>query len=106
MEYTVIITRQPGMRWRATVPALPDCVAEAPTRDEVLEHIREQIKQVMLYSEVVRLQVPVVPEITETPSAETIQTPWHWFGFFQDDPTWADLFDEIERQRNEHVIEP
>ena len=24
------------------------------------------------------------------------ETPWQWFGAFQDDPTWGPLFDEIE----------
>jgi predicted RNase H-like HicB family nuclease len=105
MEYTVIITRQPGMRWRATVPALPECVAEAATRDEVLVNIQEQIKTFISQSEVVRLQVPIVttPEAT---AAEAVSTPWHWSGVFQDDPTWGDLFDELERQRDEYLIEP
>jgi predicted RNase H-like HicB family nuclease len=105
MEYTVIITRQPGMRRRATVPALPECVPEAATRDEVLASIQEQIQTFISQSEVVRLQVPIVPTPQAT-ATEAVPGSWHWSGVFQDDSTWGDLFDEIERQRDEHLIEP
>ena len=27
------------------------------------------------------------------------ESPWQWFGWAKDDPTWDELFEEIERQR-------
>ena len=39
----------------------------------------------------------------ESPS-ESVTTPWHLFGVFQNDPQWGQIFDEIERQRDECLI--
>ena len=105
MEYTVILTRQPGAPWRAAVPILPDCAVEAPTREQALEKIRERITVVTSHSEVLRLRVPAAPKTTGEQLSEASQTPWQWFGAFQNDPTWGLLFDEIERQRDAHLME-
>jgi len=103
MEYTVILTRQPGAPWRAAVPVLPNCTVEAPTRTEALEKIQERIITVTSHSEVLRLHVPAAPQATAKQPSKASQTPWQWFGTFQDDPTWGPLFDEIERQRDAHL---
>ena len=104
MEYTVILTRQPGAPWRASVPVLPDCAIEAPTRAKALEEIQKRILLVTNYSEVLRLQVPAAPKMADEQLLKASQTPWQWFGAFQDDPTWGSLFDEIERQRNGQLL--
>ncbi len=104
MEYTVILTRQPGAPWRAAVPILPDCSVEAPTRTEALEKIQERIVVITSHSKVLRLHVPAAPKVTGEQLARASQTPWQWFGAFQDDPTWSALFDEIERQRDAHLM--
>ena len=41
MHYTVILEREPDGGYVATVPALPGCVSQGDTRDEVLKNIRE-----------------------------------------------------------------
>jgi predicted RNase H-like HicB family nuclease len=104
MEYTVILTGQPGTPWRAAVPILPDCTVEAPTRSQALEKIRERIAVVTSHSEVLRLNVHAAPKTTGEELSATSQTPWQWFGAFQNDPTWGLLFDDIERQRDAHLL--
>jgi len=93
MEYTVFLTQQPDRRWRATIPDLPNCVVEAATRSEALVNIQRLAVAVFKRSEVVRLQIPM--DVDGQPIG---------FGAFQDDPTLASLFDEIERQRDSHVV--
>ncbi len=41
MQYTVILEREPDGGYVATVPALPGCVSQGDTRDELLRNIRE-----------------------------------------------------------------
>jgi len=41
MRYTVILEREPDGGYVATVPALPGCVSQGDTRDEVMENIRQ-----------------------------------------------------------------
>ncbi len=105
MEYTIFLTGQSGALWRATVPWLPECVVEAPTRAEALEKIQQRIRAVVNQVEVLRVELSDVPKTTYKPLPTVSQTPWQWFGVFQDDPTWGLLFDDIERQRDEHLTE-
>jgi predicted RNase H-like HicB family nuclease len=104
MNYTTLLTQKNGTSWRAVVPGLPECVAEAPTREEVLAKIQECIIEVVSHSEVIQLQVPVTPKTTNGQILQASQTPWAWFGAFADDPMWGQIFDEIERERNMHLI--
>ncbi|RLC02065.1 MAG: hypothetical protein DRI57_30420 [Deltaproteobacteria bacterium] len=32
------------------------------------------------------------------------ETPWHLMGIFKDDPTWGEIFDEIERERDKDWV--
>jgi predicted RNase H-like HicB family nuclease len=41
MRYTVILEREADGGYVATVPALPGCVSQGDTRDEVMRNIRE-----------------------------------------------------------------
>ena len=40
MRYTVILEQEPDGGYVATVPALPGCVSQGDTRDEVMGNIR------------------------------------------------------------------
>ena len=97
MEYTVFLTQQSNTHWEATIPELPNCVVAAATRAEALANIQHLAVAVVKRSEVVRLHVPTAP------LTEIIQTP-PGFGAFQDDPTLASLFAEIERRRDANLI--
>ena len=101
MEYTVVLTKKPNSHWHAVVPALPTCEAEAETREDVLAQIKDEITQ--YHIEVVKI------EVTEAEGAyrqnghpEEIESNplLKWAGAFRDDPTWDEMFDEIERRRD------
>ncbi|MCE7980602.1 MAG: hypothetical protein DYG89_05370 [Caldilinea sp. CFX5] len=113
MQYTTVLTHQPGQPWRAVVPALPDCVAEAPTRAEVIEKITECVQDTIQYTEILQLQVQVTPRNGNSESTinqeqeanpDVTSVPLDLMGIFQDDPQWGQIFDEIEQRRNEHLI--
>jgi len=93
MKYTVLITKENSGNFRAVAANLPYCQVQANTRDQALSEIRDQISRLLSQTEMVQLEIPS----THSPRLEEI--PWQWFGAFQDDPTWAPLFEEIERQR-------
>ena len=43
MGYTVILEQEPDGGYVASVPALPGCITQGDTRDEVLRNVREAI---------------------------------------------------------------
>lgn len=102
MQYTVFLTGQSNKRWRASVPVLPDCEVEAGSRDEALAKIQERIRAVVERVEVLRVEVAVRLKVNGSDSVS--ETPWEWFGVFQDDPSWGSLFDEIERERDQRLV--
>ena len=96
MKYTVLLTEKRDGSVMIAVPGLPDCTVEATTRDEALKRARESINRMMSRSEILQLDVGTEPDS----KSRHFGTPWEWFGTFKDEPTWGQLFDEIERQRN------
>lgn len=105
MEYTVVITKEPDTPWRAFVPALLNCKAEAETRDEVVERIKERVAQCHL--EVLRIEVPDSEKSQKSNGSSDEKSRGSildFAGIFRDDPTWGALFDEIERQRDQHLV--
>lgn len=96
MKYTVILTEEANGNFYATVPGLPDCQVEAPTRREVLHTLRERISMIVSRSEILQLDIPTAPKAIDVQR----QTPWEWFGKFHGDQSWGQLFDEIEEQKD------
>jgi len=104
MEYTTLLTHQPGFPWRAVVPGLPDCVAEAATRTEVLVKIQERIVETVSYTEILQVDVPVSPKSANGHPIKQA-TPWQWFGTFRDDAQWGELFEDIDQQRDAQLMD-
>jgi predicted RNase H-like HicB family nuclease len=96
MKYTVVLTEKLNGNIHVTVPGLPDCTLEAPTRDEALEKARESIARIVSQSEFIQLDVPMEP----TSNGFHLDTPWQWFGTFKGNPSWANVFEQIEQQRD------
>ena len=42
--------------------------------------------------------------IPKTASKGAEKTPWHMMGMFRDDPSWGEMFDEIERERDKDIL--
>lgn len=107
MEYTVVITKDPHAPWRAVVPTIANCEAEAETREEVLERIQAALASLPeRHIEVVKIEVPAVPISVSTNGTgyTTFEKEWPHYGIFKDDPTLDEMFDEIERQRDAHRV--
>jgi len=95
MKYTVMLKEENG-HIQATVPALPECMVKAPTRSEAISTIRQAISEIISRIEIIQIEVNAEPK-----SGNLLhETPWEWFGAFENDPTWGELFDDIERRRN------
>jgi len=107
MEYTVFITKESDSLWRAVVQELPECKAEAETRDQVITAIKTRLAELMRYTEVIRIEAPAPTMQTQSLNGEvgytTFEQEWPDFGAFRDDPTLDELFDDIERRRDAHL---
>lgn len=104
MQYTIVINEQPDGRWQAFVPFLPNCTAEAPTREAVLERVQENLLAATSKVEVLQLEVPANGS-QNGHHKQSVQQEWPGFGAFKNDPWLNEIFDEIERQRDATVAE-
>ena len=98
MQYTVMLTKDADAHWRAVVPALPEYVAEAATREAALAQLSERLAQAQPQIEFVQV---VVPDATTNGQASVTATtdPWPYFGAYAGDPNWGAFFEELDRQR-------
>jgi hypothetical protein len=99
MQYTVMLTKQSDASWRAVVPVLPECVAEAATREEALARIKERIAQAQQRVEFVQVEVPGGFALNGNQSAGTFEETWPYFGAFKGDPNWGAFFEELDTLR-------
>jgi predicted RNase H-like HicB family nuclease len=60
LRYTVILEREADGGYVATVPALPGCVSQGDTRDEVMRNIREAAD--LYIEDCIAVGGPVPPE--------------------------------------------
>jgi hypothetical protein len=129
MTCNVILTADNG-RFRAHAAELPDCKAEAESRDQVPELIQKRLEEISNRIEVVQLKIPQLdkklapseqqngqtqaakpPRLVQFPpmvlaedKSVHLETPWEYFGIFKDDPTWMPMFEEIERRRDRQKV--
>jgi len=129
MTCNIILTPQNG-RFFAHVAELPDCKAEAESRDQALALIQQRLEEFIERSEVVQWEIPnlekklarpegqngqaktvnpprlvqLPPMVLATDKNVHLETPWEYFGIFKDDPTWMPMFEEIERRRDRQKI--
>jgi len=96
------------VRWRAYVITIPAIVAEGESREEVLENIRQQLAEAMATAEVVKVPGPRPESVVYGDGSELDQRlramGWKHYGIFADDPGALELFDEIERQRDQNTL--
>lgn len=89
-----IILRKKRDKYIARVREWPEVVSEENTREEAIEHLKEQLSAYLS-------QPPEVLQIDLEP-AKTSDHPWLRFaGMWADDPTWEDFVAEVEANRRE-----
>jgi len=132
MTCNVIVTPRHG-RYLARVAELPDCKAEAESRDQALALIEKRLEEFAKRSEIVQVKIPKLgkaeragkrngqtqfktkaakpPKLVQLPpmvlagdKSVHLETPWEYFGIFKDDPTWMPMFEDIERRRDRQKI--
>lgn len=99
-------------KWKAQVIAFPQFTAEGASREAVLDEIKEQLATLEAESEIVsvpvqaRQEAPLepAPPLDEELAAKLRAMGYEYFGIFADDPGALEVFDEIERLRDQHMI--
>jgi len=134
MTCNVILTPQNG-RFLAYIAGLPDCKAQADSRDKVLALIQARLKEIIKRSEIVKLRIshfgqksekleptekrngpakiaklPNLVRVDAPIAADDktvhLETPWEYAGIFKNDPTLWPMMEEIERQRDRQIVYP
>jgi hypothetical protein len=123
MTCTVILTPQNG-RFRARVAELPECKAEAESRDKTLALLEKRLQEIVNRSEILHFEISTPAKSlrnkTDTPKPPNLvkfealnyvnakeppgRTFWDYYGIFKDDPTWWPMIEEIERRRDRQRI--
>jgi hypothetical protein len=106
-EFQVLVTEevtenQSHEIWRAVVLQMPHLVAAAESREEVLSAIKKILSQSVRHAEVVTVSLTGQGETEDLLAAGG----YHHYGVFETDPEALKLFDEIEAERNNRLIEP
>ncbi len=92
MTYRVVLERKQAEGFKATVLGWPECTASAPSREQTLELLREDLRERLAEAEIVDLDVDV-------PRPDR---PWRKFaGMFKDNPLLDEVVEEIEAYRRE-----
>ncbi len=112
MQYRVQVFRSTtdGVeRWKAFVVAIPAISAEAESREAALEEIRRLLAEAVATSEITTVPGPVPEKIVEGDGSELdlrlSKMGYRHYGIFANDPGALELFDEIERQRDQQTID-
>lgn len=109
-EYKVLMTHSPatrtkgGKRWRATLLGFPDIVEEAFSRDQAIKQIEARLADMLTHAEVITLHGPALPTAANGLSDELTAQGWDDHGLFKDDSAALELFEEIEKERNQHIV--
>ncbi len=105
MEYAVVITKEPASRWQTMIQGWPDCAAEAETREQVIAAVKARLAERLRHTEVIHIEAPAPALSNGAADYTTFAEEWPDFGVFRDDPTLAELFDDIERRRGAYLAE-
>jgi predicted RNase H-like HicB family nuclease len=106
MDFDVLITQEADSTWQAVTAALPNCTVTGATREEAIAQITACLTESYSHAEVLRLSIPTNGAASNgaSPVNAAPKPEWPGYGIFKDDPTLDELFDEIERRRDEHMV--
>lgn len=109
-EYKILMTHSPTaktkgeQRWRATLLGFPNIVEEAFSRDQALKQIEARLADMLTHAEIITLHGPALPVEANSSHDELAVQGWDDHGLFKDEPDALQLFDEIERDRDNHLV--
>jgi len=93
--------------WEASVETLPEITAEGLTSEEALKEIGQKLQSSLTNGESAATPQSVEEEMTPRELAELeaqVEAMGHkYYGIFADDPGAMEVFDEIERLRDQHT---
>lgn len=82
----ILVEQTSSRNFIASVPELPDCAAEAETRDKAITDVQQKVKARLANTEVLTLEVA--------------NNPWTDFiGMFEGDEEFANLAQELRSER-------
>jgi hypothetical protein len=94
--------------WEASVEALPEITAEGSTCEAALKEIGQKLQSSLTNGESAAAPKSAEKEMTTQELAELeaqVEAMGHkYYGIFADDPGAMEVFDEIERLRDQHTI--
>lgn len=112
-EYQVLITHtiteESKPSWWATLLGFPFVVEEAFSREQVIAKIRKRIADMVAQSEIITLSAPALSAeangISENKiDAQLLANGWDDFGQLKGDESALAMYDEIEQERERHII--
>jgi predicted RNase H-like HicB family nuclease len=93
-------------QWKAVVLAFPQIVAEGISREDVLAEITQKLSATVEDSEIVT--IPILSRESSVPTTsdekKLKEQGYRHYGIFADDPGALEVFEDIERQRDQHTI--
>ena len=90
--------------WRATILGFPYIVEEAVSREQALSQLKARLDAMTLHSEVVTLTAPVLVPLENGTKDDLAAQGWTDHGLLKEDPETLQLFEEIENERNRHLV--
>lgn len=91
-------------RWRAMLLDFPSIVEEAASRDQVIKQIKARLADMLAHAEIITLHTPAFPEAANGAPDELTAQGWDDHGLFKDDADALQIFGEIERTRDSHLV--
>ena len=79
-------------------------VEEAVSREQALEKVKTRIADMASRAEIVTLQAPALPIESNETEDKLLANGWDDHGIFKDNPAALQLFDEVEKERDQHLI--
>lgn len=87
MQFVVRVEPNNGRGFLARSPLAPDLTAEAPTADQAVADLQQQLTRLVTHGRLRAIEVPL-----HSADTESLQNPWQEVaGLFKDNP----LFDEV-----------
>ncbi len=109
-EYKVLVTHLPvsgqnRSQWRALLLGFPDMVAEADSREQAITQLEGRLRDLLRHSEIMTLTAPPLTNSAAIDDEAVLRAQgWDDHGLFKNDPEALLMFEEIEEERNRHLV--